>query len=69
MAGGVVVAIADFADLPVWLSLAGATAFIVGTGTAVRLAFRASRRDGTSVVRSLARAVKVGFRWLWEFMP
>jgi len=69
MAGGVVGLVAEFADLPGWLGLAGAAAFIVGTATAVRLAFRSSRRDGTSVVRSLARAVKLGFRWLFDFMP
>jgi hypothetical protein len=68
IAGGVVAVVAEFADLP-GLVLAGAAAFIVGTGTAVRLAYRSSRRDGTSVVRSFARAVKLGFRWLWEFMP
>lgn len=68
MAGAVVGLVAEFADLPGWLGLAGAAAFIGGTATAVRLAFRSSRREGTSVVRSLARAVKDGFRWLWAFM-
>jgi hypothetical protein len=69
MAGGVVGIVADLAKWPVWLSLVGATAFIVGTVTAVGSAFGSSRRDGTSVVRSLGSAVKFGFRWLWEFMP
>ena len=69
VAGGVVGVAAEFADLPGWLGLAGAAAFIAGTATAVRLAFRSSRRDGTSAFRSLARSVKFGFRWLWEFMP
>ena len=31
MAGGVVGLVAEFADLPGWLGLAGAAAFIVGT--------------------------------------
>gem|GEM_PF-3761533 len=68
MAGGVVGLVAEFANLPVWLLLAGVTAFLMGTVTAVGFGFSSSRRDGTSVVRSLSKAVKVGFRWLWEFL-
>jgi len=69
MAGGVVGLVAEFADLPGWLGLAGATAFFVGTATAIRLAFQSSRRDGTSLVRSLVRAVRFGFGWVFDFMP
>lgn len=63
LAGCIVGAFAEFANLPTWLLLAGLTAVIVGTVTAVVFAFSSSRRDGTSVVRSLASAVKIGFGW------
>jgi len=69
LAGMFVGVVAEFADLPGWLGLAGAAAFVVGTAIAVRSAFSSTRRDGTSVFRSLARSVKLGFRWLWAFMP
>ena len=62
MAGGVVGLVADFADLPGWLGLAGAVAFIVGTATAVRFVFRASRRDGTSVCPFPCQSCEVRLR-------
>jgi hypothetical protein len=69
MAGGVVGVVADIADLPLWLGLAGLALFVVGTVLAVSVAFRVTRRDGISAVRALGRALKTGFKWLWEFAP
>ena len=69
MAGGVVGVVADIADLPLWLGLAGLALFVVGTMLAVSVAFRVARRNGTTVVRALARALKTGFKWLWYYMP
>jgi len=69
MAGGVIGIVAQLARSPVWLSLVGATAFMVGTVAAFGTAIRSPRRDGTSAVGSLGTAVKFSFRWLWEFMP
>jgi len=69
MAGGVVGVVADIADLPLWLGLAGLALFVIGTVLAVSGAFRLARRNGTTVVRALARALKAGFKWLWYYMP
>ena len=69
VAGAVVGVVEAFVDLPLWLGLAGLAAFAVGTVTAVWLAFAKARRDGISVVRALGRALKTGFKWLWEFAP
>lgn len=69
MAGGLVVAIGDVMDMPIWLVLVGLAAFLVGCAAAGLLCFRASRREGVSFVGALGRALRSGVRLLWELLP
>jgi hypothetical protein len=69
MVGGVAFMVAEVAELPLWLGFAGLALFVAGATLATLIAFRLARRDGVSAARALGRALKTGFKVLWEFAP
>ena len=69
IAGGLVLLLDWFVDIPPGMSALGFLAFVGGCVVAGSAAYLNSRRAGMSFGSSLWRGLKMFFRWLAAFFP